>query len=179
MESTYLDDAFNWLVVLLGTIAATMCQFPELMRLYRKGEAAEPTLIVRVMVFPLLVLVLLWLAGSLSRKAGPQATWKSLSWMYASLILAADIVLLLMGSVPSIQDLFEQGAGILQATVLLELVIAAPFYAFVIRPRMRRVYEDAGPANNPVTQTFLAVVAVALYLLAVGFVELTLGASPF
>ena len=179
MESTYLDDAFNWLVVLLGTIAATICQFPELLRLYRKGEAAEPTLIVRVMVFPILFLVLLWLGGSLSRKPGPQAAWKSLSWMYASLILAADIVLLLMGSVPTIENLFEQGAGILQATVLLELIIAAPFYAFVIRPRMRKLYADAGPANNLATQALFAIVAVGLYLLAVGFVELVLGASPF
>ena len=185
MKDNYLDKAFNWLVLLLGTITAAICQFPTLIpfyqqTVYREGEEVGPTIIVRLMVFPILVLVILWLAGSLARKLGAQVFWKSLSWIYASLILAADIVFLLVGSVPVIQQMFSrQEVGILQSTILLELIIAVPFYLFVIRPRMREVYEDSRLVRSLPAQVLLGILGFSLYILAVGFVEQILGVGPF
>lgn len=95
-----MDEAFNWLVVLLGTIAAAMSQFPERVPFLLQGSLA----VVRIFVFPFVILVILWLAGSLARETGSQVVLKSLSWIYASAILAIDFVALLFGSVPVLQE---------------------------------------------------------------------------
>ena len=180
MKESYLDKAFDWLVVLLGTITATICQFPELLPLYRPDSDTGAAAVVRLTIFPVLVLVLLWLAGSLARGSRGQVFWRSLSWMYASLILAADIVLLLMGSVPLIQRAYEaQEVGVLQSTVMLELVMAVPFYLLVIRPRMREVYEESKLVRSLAGQLLVALLGVVLYVVAVGFVEAGLGVGPF
>lgn len=153
-------------------------QFPEIIPFYRQEVGL--TLVVRVLVFPILVLVILWLAGSLARKMGSQVALKSLSWIYASIILAGDAVLLLLGNVPVIQEVFTRGQlGILQAMLFLELIIPIPFCLFVIRPRMREVYKDSRFLYSLPKQALLYIVAVALYLLAIGVVEAILGVGPF
>jgi len=177
--ATYLDESFNWLVVLLGTISATLCQFPELLPLFREGIEGV-TLVVRSLVFPLLVLVVLWLAGSLAREPGSQVVLKGLSWIYAFIILASDIVLLLFGTVPTLRSALGRGQlGILQTTLPLQLAIPIPLALFVIRPRMREVYKDSTFLYSLLKQAIVYLLAVTLYLLAIGFIENLMGLPPF
>lgn len=177
--ATHLDESFNWLVVLLGTISATLCQFPELLPLFREGIEGV-TLVVRTLVFPLLVLVLLWLAGSLARETSSQVALKALSWIYAFIILAADIVMLLFGSVRFLRAILGRGqVGMLQTTLPLEILIPIPLSLFVIRPRMREVYKNSKFLFSFPKQVLTYFIAVALYLLATGVIEMIIGLPPF
>lgn len=176
--TNYLDEAFNWLVLLLSTIAAALTQFPQLVPLYQPGEGGS-ILVVRVLIVPILVLVILWLAGAMVRTMGPQVVLKSLSWTFASIVLAGDIALLLFGSVPLLRALFAGGQlGLLQAVVFLEVFIPIPFCLFIIRPKLRESYPDSKLLRSLPLLIILYVLAVILYVLSVGVVEVLLGIGP-
>lgn len=72
-----LDEAFNWLIVLLGIIAGALTQFPQLAAfswLLFPEEASQPIpsnvdyLLLRLLIFPVVCLVFFWLGGVLDCK---------------------------------------------------------------------------------------------------------------
>jgi len=175
--ANYLDEAFNWLVVLLGAVAAAMSQFPERVPFLLQGSLA----VVRIFVFPFVILVILWLAGSLARETGSRVVLKALSWIYASAILAIDFVALLFGSVPIVQEMSRIVMPVYQFFVLtpgLAILFPLIFYIFLVRPRMRELYKDSRIFHSFSKQALLYIVAIALLLLALGVVEQVFGVMP-
>jgi len=169
-----LDRAFNWLVAVLSIISGTLTSFPEVVPFF-EGGGFTTIFMIRLLVFPILILVILWLWGSLAREGEHEVTMKSLSWIFASIILAADILIFLTGTVPPISEAFKQGQfGMLQVVLFLELVIPIPFCYLVIRPRFREVYEKSKFLYSLPKQILIYIVAVILYLLSIGFLDVVL-----
>lgn len=75
--SDRLDEAFNWLIVIIGIIAGALCQFPELWPFY--GSLDISILLVRLLILPVIVLVGIWLWSYLAREIKHQIVLKSLS----------------------------------------------------------------------------------------------------
>ena len=177
MESD-IDKAFDWLVLTLGVIAAALCQFPELYPL-KPYEVASLTL-VRVLVFPLVVLAIVWLWSHFARKMEYKIILKSFSWIYASLMLIADIMLLLMGTVriqlPGAQFKPEPSSPLQIISTLLfaflpPIVFPVLFCLFVVRPRFRELYKDSKFLYSFPQQVLLYILALATYLLSIGILE--------
>lgn len=169
---TRLNTAFNWLVAVLGIISGTLTSFPEVIPFYQ-GGGFSTVFMIRLLVFPILILVILWLWGSLARVGEHQVIMKSLSWIFASIILAADIVIFLTGTVPPINEAFVQGKfGMLQTILPLELIVPIPFCYFVIRPRLEETHRESKFLSSLPKQTLIYIVAVILYLLSIGFLDL-------
>ena len=101
-----------------------------------------------------------------------------LSWILASIILIADLVLLLFSA---ISPYFPKGggegppSGLLLMVLLLilasPLFLPIPFCLLVVRPRMREIYKDSRFLYSLPKQALLYIVAVLLYLLATGVLE--------
>jgi len=166
-----LDEAFNWLVLILSIIASALSGFPEL---YPLSSPRAELALVRLLVFPVVILVFLWLLGLLARNLEFQVIMKSFSWILASIILTADLMLLLMAAIPL------KGAGgppTLLTHVISALFILSPLYfsllfcLFAVRPRMRETYKDSRFLHSLPKQALLYISAVGSYLLAIGVVE--------
>jgi len=175
---TEIDKAFDWLVLILAAIAAALCQFPELYPL-KPYEIASLT-IVRVLVFPMVVLAIVWLWSHLARKMEYKIALKSFAWIYASFMLTADIMLLLMGTVriPLAGVQFKPAPGSpLQIVSTLLFAVFPPivfpilFCFFVIRPRFRELYKDSKFLYSLQQQALLYIIALTTYLISIGILE--------
>jgi len=174
-----IDKAFDWLVLILAVIAAAMCQFPELYPL-KPYEIVGLTL-VRVLVFPVVVLATVWLWSHLARKMEYKIVLKSFAWIYASFVLTADIMLLLMGTVrirlPGTQFKLPAPGSPLHTIFNLLFVASWPlvvpiiFCLFVIRPRLREAYPDSKFLYSLPRQALLYILALTTYLLSIGVLE--------
>ncbi|MDH5734282.1 MAG: hypothetical protein OEY88_10970 [Candidatus Bathyarchaeota archaeon] len=169
---TRLDTAFNWLVAVLSIISGTLTSFPEVIPFYL-GGGFSTVFMIRLLVFPILILVILWLWSSLAGEGEHEVIMKSVSWIFASIILAADVVIFLTGTVPPINEAFVQGRfGIFQTVLPLELIVPIPFCYFVIRPRLREMHKESKFLSSLLRQTLIYIVAVILYILSIGFLDL-------
>jgi len=173
-----IDKAFDWLVLILAVIAAAMCQFPELYPL-KPYEIVGLTL-VRVLVFPVVVLATVWLWSHLARKIESKIVLKSFAWIYASFILTADIELLLLGTIMPLrragaQPFLAPGPLLTIFNLLFvaswPLIIPIIFCLFVIRPRFRELYKDSKFLYSLPRQALLYVLALTTYLLSIGVLE--------
>jgi len=176
---TEIDKAFDWLVLILAVIAAALCQFPELYPL-RPYEIAGLTL-VRVLVFPIVVLATVWVWSHLARKMEYKIILKSFAWIYASFILTADIMLL-GGTVIPLRRAAAQPSPLapgspLQIIVSLLFLFSPPivvpilFCFFIIRPRFRELYKDSKFLYSLPRQALLYILALATYVLSIGVLE--------
>jgi len=195
-----LDDAFNWLVVILGIIAGALTQFPQLAVFgwYLFPEQASQVvplnvdyLLLRSLIFPVVFLALFWLLGFLTIKSEWQVMLKFFSWISASIILIVDLLLLGVFTIihayypPAFWSTWipEEGPPIVIVVTALfsySLLVIFPllFSFFVVRPRMREIYKDSKFLHSIPKQVLLFIMAVLFYLLLVGLLEnILLGAS--
>jgi len=170
-----LDEAFNWLVLILSTIGGSLSQFPEL---YPLTSPDAKLAILRLMIFPVVILIFLWLWNLLARNVGHQIVVKSFSWIYASLILVTDLAILVFSIYPTLLKALFKGPKAAPIDVIASgLVLFSPFYfslffcLFVIRPRMRETYKDSKFLYSLPKQALLFIAAVLLYLFAIGGIE--------
>lgn len=176
-----LDEAFNWLVIILSIIASALTNLKQISWI-SWGEIPSNIdyLLLRQFIFPIVFLVFFWLWSFLAKKGELQIMLKFFSWTFASLILIVDLVM--FGPLPVIRSYFpvypfvEGGPPITVVGILLvcySLVVIFPLFLsfFVIRPRMREIYKDSKFLNNTMKQVLLFLAAVLLFLIAVGLLE--------
>lgn len=168
-----LDEAFSWLVVILGIIAGALSQFPEIWPT-QIGQVTAPVFLVRLLILPVIFLVLVWLWSFLAREMENQAVLKSLSWMFASIIMIADIAFILLATYgPDPATHAGPGENFPQWITMI-LIILSPyyltpfFYSFAIRPRMREIYKNSEFLHSQSKQALLYAVTVLSYLLSTG-----------
>ena len=187
-----LDDAFNWLVIILCVIAGALTQFPQMgFGLYLFPEqASQPVplnieyLLLRYLIFPVVLLVLFWLFGFLTVRPEWQVALKFFSWILASIILIVDLVLLGPFTIvrayypPSFWSTWEPLAGppfavVVTGLLSYSLLVLFPllFSFLVVRPRMKESYKDSKLLDSLPKQVLLFIAALLLYLLAIGFLE--------
>jgi len=88
-----IDEAFNWLVLILTTLAGVLFQNPLLFTSTRPFNVhpSEPAIaLIRVLLIPLIVLVISWLGSHLIRNKELRIFLKCFSWIYALLILVIE-----------------------------------------------------------------------------------------
>lgn len=171
-----LDRAFNWLVVLLSVITATIAQFPRLMFPSPVHENVREFFVVRFFVFPILVLIILWLYAFFATGKRTRGILKLLSWMFALIILSMDMMMMLITTVPAFYYLIVNlgpPLSTIGAVLLIELLVPIPLYVFVIYPRMNKVYPDS--ALSLPEHAFLLCVVLVLFFLSTGLFEMLLG----
>jgi hypothetical protein len=191
-----LDDAFNWLIVILGIIAGALTQFPQLGVYMYYGFYIFPEqtsqivplnidyLLLRSLIFPIVFLVFFRLFGLLIRRSELQAMLKFLSWVLASIVLVVDLVILGPFTIirayfpPTFWSTWKPELGppvfiIVTALLSYSFMIIFPlsFSFLIVRPRMREIYKDSRFLYSLRKQIFLFIAAVLLYLLAIGGLE--------
>jgi hypothetical protein len=146
-------------------------------------ETPEEVLIglVRLLIVPIIVLVFIRLWSYLTRDMEYRIILNSLSWILASIILLADVVLLTL----AIYNPVFPGVGGPQITllglVITALILLSPLYFsllfcfFVIRPRMRELHKDSAFLYSLPRQTFVYLAGVFLFLLTTGIIEAYFG----
>jgi len=167
-----LDDAFNYLVIVLSIIAGALFGVPELYVSppYPSLEGGYGLAMLRVLILPVVILIFFWLWGLLARNKGSQVVVKSISWILAFTILIADLTLLSFSLMsPYFPTAEERPSGPGALLPALYLIFYAPAYLpiifsnYVIRPRMKETYRDSRFLNNPWGQALLYIGAFVYY----------------
>lgn len=176
-----LDEAFNWLVLILITISGALSQFPEIFYFFPQVESPAGIAIglVRILIFPVVILVFIWLWGYLTRETEHQVALKSLSWILAFIILLYLLVFLILSFIRPGGPTENGGPTrenlplfvILMLSLVSPLFLSPLFFLRAVRPRMREIYKDSELLRSLSKEVLLWIVAVALYLLATGTIE--------
>jgi len=156
-----IDEAFNWLVLILGTIAAVLMQSVELFPLKYPPLTPEIEIqFMRLLFVPLIILVVSWLSSHLVQSAKIRAVLKSFSWIYALMLLWIDLVYFL--SVALGQDI--RGAP---ASILGTFWIPSVVYLAAIPKRYRLMFPDSKfLKSNKIQILFCALVSTIAVLQA-------------
>ena len=173
-----IDDAFNYLVVILSIIAGALSQFPEI---FPFSFAIQTPLgiaigFVRILFLPIIVLVFVWLWSYLARETEHKVVLKSLSWILASIIMFYQLIILFAGiyfsGATGVQPQ-ENPLGFIVALLILvsPLFLSPILYVSAIRPRLREIHKDSKFLVNTSQQVLLYIVAVLLNFLANGVIE--------
>lgn len=151
-----IDEAFNWLVLILGTLAAALIESLHLFPFPPTHELTPELEIqfVKLYFIPLIVLVISWLSSHLVQNKGVRIVLKSFSWLYALLLLIIDLLFFL--SVILVKDITGS------PTVVVPLFwIPTLVYLFVIRKRYKLIYADSRFLNNNILQVLFCVIVTA------------------
>lgn len=167
-----VDEAFEWMVLIIGIVSAIMIQYPAYFYTMSPG-VAEPSLkAAKSIVIPLVITIVIWLIGKLAVSKRVQVLAKVVAWMVVigvtwvnfyfyvlGLMLASGIQF--PGIMNDIQVVFGQ---------LVFFLLTAIFTYFVVLPKYREIYPDSALLRSKirfiityaVTQTCLFVLVVSL-----------------
>lgn len=136
-----IDEAFNWLVLILSTLAGVLFQSPLLFTSIApfRVRPSEPQIaLVRVLLIPLIVLIISWLGSHLILHKETRIVLKSFSWFYALLILVVEFHFL-VGVV-----LGEFGASLItQGLLLWAVIVPSLVYLVLIRKHYKAIFPDS------------------------------------
>jgi hypothetical protein len=146
-----IDEAFNWLVLILGTLAATLIGSMHLFPL--SSPPLTPKIEIQFMnllFVPLIVLVISWLSSNLIQNKGVRIVLKSFSWIYALLLLLVDLAFFL--SVILQYDI--------RGTPLVVALLWVPSLVYLggISKRYRLIFPNSKFLNSNKTQVFFCII---------------------
>jgi len=134
-----IDEAFEWLVVILGVVTAILIQYPDYFYTLTPGDAPAALKAAIAIIPPMVTTVVLWLAGKLSEKDAVQALAKTAAWVLIVSMTWTDLYSYFQGVVQAawaiVPGNLSKGVG------LFGLFILCPAFAhLVVVPRYRRMY---------------------------------------
>jgi len=148
-----IDEAFNWLVLILTMLAGSLIQYPSLYPTFANRLNPEIP-VMRVILIPLTVLIIFWLGSHLIQNKGTKVFLKCSSWLYALSILTVDLLFLIGGIL---------GVHILGYALLwigLASVIPISIYLSVIRKQYKLVYPDSQFLKSDRKQTLFCLIII-------------------
>jgi hypothetical protein len=157
-----IDEAFNWLVLILTTLGGSLISYPSLYPTFANRLNPEIP-VMRVILFPLIALIILWLGSHLIRNKGTKVVLKCSSWLYALSVFTVDLLFLIGGIL---------GVHILQYGLLwigLASVIPISIYLKFIRREYESIYPDSQFLKNKYKQALFCVLVIVP---SVGFVPI-------
>lgn len=156
-----IDEAFNWLVLILGTLAATLTQSIHLYPLPYELTLKIQIQFLILLFVPLIVLVISWLSSHLTQNRGVRIVLKTFSWIYALLLLLVDLTFFL-----SVILQYH-----LSGTILVIALLWAPnlVYLASIRSRYRMMFPDSKFLNSNKTQVLFCIVVTLVLVLQLIF----------
>jgi len=148
-----IDEAFNWLVLILGTLAATLVDFLHLFPLPSPPLTPKIEIqFLRLLFVPLIVLIISWLSSHIIQNKGVRIVLKSFSWLYALFLLLIDLLFFLSVVLGEYILGTLLGVGLLWVPSLVYLV--------VIRKRYKLIFPDSKFLNsNKIQVLFCNIVA--------------------
>jgi len=155
-----IDEAFNWLVLVLGTMAAALVGSLHLYPLPSPPLTPKIEIqFMRLLFVPLIVIVISWLGSHLVQNKGIRVVLKSFSWFYALLLLLIDLLFFLGVILATDLRATLLGPGLLWIPPLV--------YLGVIRRRYRRMYPDSRFLNSNILQVLFCMLMTAITVLQV------------
>jgi len=155
-----IDEAFNWLVLILGTLAAALIESMHLFPLPSPPLTPKIEIqFLKLLFVPLIVLVISWLSSHLIQNKEIKIVLKSFSWLYALFLLLIDLLFFLS------VILSEYILGTLIGVALLW--VPSLVYLGVIRKRYKLIFPDSKFLNSNKIQVFFCNVVAGITLIQV------------
>lgn len=155
-----IDEAFNWLVLILTVLAGSLIQYPSLYPTFANRLNPEIP-VMRVILIPLIVLIILWLGSHLIQNKGKKVFLKCSSWLYALSILTVDLLFLIGGIL---------GVHILENALLwigLASVVPISIYLNLIRKQYKLIYPDSQFLKNNRRQALFCLIIIAPSIMSI------------
>lgn len=173
MIKTDVDEAFEWLVLIIGIVSAIMSQYPTYFYTMSPG-VAEPSLkAAKAIVIPLVITIFIWLIGKLAISEPVQVLAKIVAWMVVVSITLYNFYNYILGLIWA--SGFHYETTILDDVfvslgIILFFLLAPIFTYFVVVPKYRQIYPDSNLLRSKIkfiityaiTQTCLFVLVVSL-----------------
>jgi len=170
---TDVDEAFEWLVLIIGIVSAIMSQYPTYFYTMSPG-VAEPSLkAAKAIVIPLVITIFIWLIGKLAISEPVQVLAKIVAWMVVVSITLYNFYNYILGLIWA--SGFHYETTILDDVfvslgIILFFLLAPIFTYFVVIPKYRQIYPESNLLRSKikfiityaVTQTCLFVLVVSL-----------------
>jgi len=148
LTKTDVDEAFEWLVLIIGIVSAIMSQYPEFFYSLSPSNIDPSLKAAKTIVPPLIITILIWLLGKLSTNKRLQVVAKVVAWMYVVGVTWLNIYTYSLGlawasgipieSSPHVLHEFLTGLGML-SFFFFPLI----FTYLVVIPKYREMYPDS------------------------------------
>jgi hypothetical protein len=157
--SKEIDDAFNWIILILTTISGFLIDLPE--------TAEAKKIVASGFILPLLALYVIWFMSYFIRSVDIKLALKTLGWFYATFISMLFVFFFMdvsYGMGPLLSGLSRQ--FIIIIPVLLVVFFAAPilFFRLFVLPIYRVDYGDSNFLASSLKQVLLYIFAVLTFL---------------
>jgi hypothetical protein len=156
-----IDEAFNWLLLILGTLATTLIGSMHLFPLPSPPLTPKIEIqFMRLLVVPLIILIICWLSSHLVQGKEIRSVLKTFSWIYALMLLWVDLLFFsslilgtdIRGSAPYVVGTFW---------------VPSIVYLVAIRKRYRLIFPDSKFLKSSMKQVlFCAVITMVAVLQA-------------
>ena len=155
-----IDEAFNWLMLILGTLTATLVGSLHLFPLPSPPLTPKIEIqFLRLLFVPLIVLVISWLSSCLTQGKEIKVVLKSFSWIYALLLLLIDLLFFL--SVILGTDIRGSSPPIFPVTFWVPSLV----YLVAIRKRYKLIFPDSKFLKSNVKQALFCIVITTVTVL--------------
>ena len=144
MSKNDIDDAFEWLIVILGIVSAIMSQYPEYFYAAFSPHPERPVSLKAALsiVPPLVVSVIMWLTGKLSPSKRIQVVAKVTTWMFVIMVTWAMMYNYMLGIALAAWHFY--GGDLAISVGMLGLFLVGPSITyFAVVPRYREVYPES------------------------------------
>jgi hypothetical protein len=170
-----VDEAFEWMVLIIGIISAIMIQYPAYFYTM-SPSAAEPSLkAAKAIVIPLVITILIWLVGKLAVSKRIQVSAKVVAWMVVVGVTWVNFYNYMLGLIWASGFHYETtilNDVFVSLGMLLFFSLAPVLTYFVIVPKYREIYPYSALLRSKIKFIVAyAVTQTCLFVLVVGLVS--------
>ncbi len=155
-----IDEAFNWLVLILGTLSGALIGSMHLYPLLSPPLTPKIEIqFLKLLFVPLIVLVISWLSSHIIQNKGIRIVLKSFSWLYALLLLLIDLIFFL--SVILVSEIRTTPLGVAL------LWVPSLVYLGGIRKRYKLIFPDSKFLNSKIIQVLFCNIVTGITVIQV------------
>jgi len=136
-----IDEAFNWLILILSTVNGTLISLPETIEA-KKAMAG-------FLIPPFFVLAVVWFLSYLMLRPNLRTILKTYAWFYAFfMILTFTIIFTEIAYELDYARVFSASSILLVPWFVVWLVVPFAFFDLLIRPKYRKICKDSRLLNS-------------------------------
>jgi hypothetical protein len=175
MAKPDVDEAFEWMVLVIGIVSAIMIQYPEYFFTLTPGSAEPSLKAAKAIVIPLLITILVWLVGKLAVRKPVQVLAKVIAWVFVIDFTVTNYFSYMQGLIwASGFDYIAMGLDsvVVLLGMFLTFLVGPIFTYFVVMPKYREVYPDSLFIRSKIKLVITyIIVQICVFGLAVGLVS--------
>lgn len=157
-----IDEAFNWLVLILTALAGALLQYPSLYPTFATMKRPE-IYMMRTLLVPLAILIISWLSSHMIQNREIKIILKCFSWLYALIVLMTDLALFI-GGIFNVHIFGVFGVVIL---FVIMPIISFSIYMHTIRERYKLMFPDSKFLNSNKKQVLFCLIVIAFAIVQV------------